>query len=189
MKKIALSFIVPSFLLLFLWSCQKSKNSNDGAPPLSASFKGPVSLYMTDYYPDSFYHRYATLLVSSDSTNLYLHVNTLHDFQFNKIRILIGNFDHVKNVLAPFTTPPLNEAGPSSSDYTQDYGESGLPSTYDLTIPRASLNATNVYIYVWTRVVKLRPDGSEADWHGSWPYSKQQINGDAATSYFGYNME
>jgi len=182
-------FIIFFFVVLFC-SCRKPDDpvNNNGQPPLSESLSGPVTLYMTDYYPDSFYHRYIIADISHDSVNLNFHLAALNNFSIRSVKLIAGSFDHVKNAISKFTTPPLSDVGPQSSDYSQDFSNSPTePSTYDIQIKRSTLPGNNVYIYLWARVDKFS-NGSITDWHGSWVYSKMQINNDAATSYFGYYM-
>src|SRR5438270_7558566 len=113
--------ILPSIFSLqvvFIWcvlfcSCKKPIDvvNNNGQPPISSSLSGPVSLLLTDYYPDSFYHRYAVVDVTSDSINVKFHIVTLNSFSLKTIKIVIGSFEHIKGTISFFTTPPLNEVG------------------------------------------------------------------------------
>jgi hypothetical protein len=185
----AMKAIYTCLLLVLFCSCHKTSPdvNNNGQPPIGASLTGHVNLLLTDYYPDSFYHRYATLDVTADSQNVYFHLGTLNNFTFKNIKIIIGTFVHVKSAISGFTTPPLSDVGPSVTDYNQDYSSSSESSTYDVQVRRSSLPGNNVYIYLWARVEKYS-NNALSDWHGCWVYSKQEIDNDAATSYFGYNM-
>ena len=71
MRKTLYGLSVIVLLFTLLTACKKDESVTDGTsnPPPPA---GPLNLYMTDYYPDSFYHNYATLNVTNDSANIYL---------------------------------------------------------------------------------------------------------------------
>jgi hypothetical protein len=190
MKRIAPYFAASILTLLILSSCKKDpvkKDDGPQEPPASSALKGPVTLYLTDYYPDSFYHRYAQITVTSDTNNLYLHFNSLNDFTFKKLKIVVGSFAHVKGIIYPYSNPPLSDVGPSSSDYQKEY-TTDQPSTNDFTIKRSTLGSNPVYIYAWAYLEKYHADGTLGDWHPSWVYTKEQMNNDAATSYFGYSF-
>ena len=185
-----ISGLLPVVLIVHFCSCKKPSDAvnNNGQPPLSQSLSGHVTLYMTDYYPDSFYHRYANADITNDSVYLNIHLGVLNNFSFRSVKIIVGSFDHVKNAISVFTTPPLSEIGPQNPDYSQDLNNTqNEPLSYDLQIKRSSLPGNNIYIYLWARVDKFT-NGVLTDWHGCWAYSKMQINNDAATSYFGYYM-
>jgi hypothetical protein len=190
MKRFSPFVVVSVFALMLTVSCKKNpvtpKEEGPSEPPASAALKGPVTLYMTDYYPDSFYHRYAQITVTSDTNNLYLHLNSLNDFSFKKIKIVVGNFAHVKAVIYPYSNPPLSDVGPGTTDYQKQF-DTDQPSTNDITIPRSGLS-NPVYIYAWAYLEKYHADGTLGDWHPAWVYTKEQMNNDAATSYFGYSF-
>src|SRR5437016_1402170 len=141
MKKTPSLLLVPLLAVLLCTSCHKNgnnapKDQGPSEPPASASLKGPVSLYMTDYYPDSFYHRYAMITVTSDTNNLYLKLSALNGFNFQKVKLVIGDFAHVKAIIYPYSNPPLSDVGPNTSDYVREF-TTDLPSNNDFTIPRS----------------------------------------------------
>ena len=192
MKSAPSLLLIPLLVITLFTSCKKNngnapKDYGPPEPPASASLKGPVSLYMTDYYPDSFYHRYAMITVTSDTNNLYIKLSALNGFNFQKVKMVIGDFAHVKAILYPYSNPPLSDVGPSTSDYVKEF-TTDLPTDNDITISRSTIKGNIVYIYVWSYMEKFHSDGSLGDWHPAWVYTKQQMNGDAATSYFGYNF-
>src|SRR6478609_3526719 len=156
MKRFSPFVVVSVFALMLTVSCKKNpvtpKEEGPSEPPASAALKGPVTLYMTDYYPDSFYHRYAQITVTSDTNNLYLHLNSLNDFSFKKIKIVVGSFAHVKSVIYPYSNPPLSDVGPNTTDYQKQF-DSDKPSSNDITIPRTGLS-NPVYIYAWAYLEK-----------------------------------
>lgn len=173
--------------MLLFTACKKDESvtGNNHKPAIPT---GPLKLYMTDYYPDSFYHNYATLTITSDSANLYLKFVTLNKFQLKNVRLVAGSQDHLKDILSPFTTPPLSERGPQPADYTQTFTQQ-LPDSCSFTISRKNTKEKTIYIYAWAYVERYSNDGVLMDWHSSWPRTGQRINGDAATSYIAYTME
>ena len=58
MKRFSPFVVVSLFALLLTVSCKKNpvtpKEEGPSEPPASAALKGPVTLYLTDYYPDRF---------------------------------------------------------------------------------------------------------------------------------------
>src|SRR5438128_10936090 len=125
MKKAPSLLLMPLVVLIFFTACHKNpgnstKDQGPSEPPASASLKGPVSLYMTDYYPDSFYHRYAMITVTSDTNNLYIKLSAMNGFNFQKVKLVVGDFAHVKAILCPYSNPPLSDVGPSTSDYLRE---------------------------------------------------------------------
>ena len=187
MRKALYGLSVIVLLFTLLTACKKDESVTDGTsnPPPPA---GPLNLYMTDYYPDSFYHNYATLNVTNDSANIYLKFAGINKFQFKDVRLVAGSLSHLKDVLSPFTTPPLSERGPQPADYIQTYNDH-LPDSCLFTISRRTIKEKSIYIYAWAYVERYNENGILMDWHSSWARTNQHINGDAATSYIQYTME
>lgn len=187
MRKILYGTVAVIVLLITFTACNKDKSitddTNNQLPPT-----GPLQLYMTDYYPDSFYHNYSTLNITSDSANIKLKFVALNNFQFKNVRLVVGDEQHLKDILSPFTTPPLSEKGPQPFDYEQTFTNS-LPDSCTFTIPRSGLKSKTVYIYAWAYVEKHEADGTLTDWHSSWARTDLHVNGDAATSYIQYTMQ
>ena len=186
MKKAAFGLSAIILLAVLFTACKKDKDKSSGGNVPAK--RGTVSYYMTDYYPDSFYHNYANLTISSDSANFYVKLDGINEFKLKKIKLLIGTFDHINEVIGPYTTPPLSDVGPRSSDYSKEYA-TNPPDTYTFTIPRSSIKGNNFYVYAWAYVERYHADGSLSDWHGSWPRTEQKINPDAATSYIRYEFD